>query len=170
MHGNPADEVLVCFSGCKYDAATRSLWVRPSGKYNWSLCTSFQGMLGYVLVNVIGRTHIRIRWDEAFTAGVMDVYAFYFIPIPRCLCDWRLAQTGESKGSYDRNSSLFSSAPFKAYTLIRVLDQDGRELPAFEDFVQAVVEGKGEPTPAGKMVYKTPTQKIPSSRVGLCCC
>eukprot|EP00931_Biecheleriopsis_adriatica_P007033 TRINITY_DN108358_c0_g1_i1.p1 TRINITY_DN108358_c0_g1~~TRINITY_DN108358_c0_g1_i1.p1 ORF type:complete len:246 (-),score=50.83 TRINITY_DN108358_c0_g1_i1:40-777(-) len=140
---NPAPELVVTFEGEVFDPERRTLTLDAYMKYSWSIDTNCLGYLFYLLLAVIGRSVIIFHWNEDFTFAEMKLYIFYCIPLPACLLRFTIRQLDAEGNSWERKTEFFGRySEYGSYTLRKIIDQAGKELPAFKDMEKSVDSGE----------------------------
>jgi len=140
---NPAPELVVTFEGEVFDREKRTLTLDAYMKYSWSIDTNCLGYLFYLLLAVLGRSVIVFHWNEDFTFADMPLYLFYCIPIPSCLLKFTIKQLDTDGNEWERRTEVFGChSTYGSYTLRKIIDQSGKELPAFNEMLKSVNSGE----------------------------
>jgi len=145
MDGNPAPETLIMLDGLQWNEAKRELTMLIGAPLTWSFNTGCVGWMFWALVR-FGRLfcpRIRVRFNPEIKNARMPFFLFNCIWIPFgqvWYCNFI------EDGAWDRDIRFYCSMnqrwEFGAYTLRRIIDQDGNETPAFADLMKSINSGE----------------------------
>ncbi len=140
MDGNPLPDDCITMYNLEWDTQTRSLVLPVFAPVQWTFHNS---ILGWILLRSAQLTQFeyKIQFDDE-TLQRSQVIPFAFgLPIPRWIVDATMCQDENSKNgdTWQRKNVWFGGIPrIGEYTLRRVVDEDGRYTPAFNDMLTLV--------------------------------
>jgi len=152
---NAAPELLVTFEGTYFNRKQRLINFDSGSPYSWSYSTGFVGWLYWFGLQCsyyhCAELHMKFD-DDNYSSASLPLYVCGFCKDGTC-CDgcwvpmgmwWTLQQTDEN--TWDRDIYLYCNPKSRwelgSYTLRRIIDQDGNELPAFREMMVSLESGE----------------------------
>ncbi|KAF3887594.1 MULTISPECIES: hypothetical protein [Nostocales] len=137
MDGNPLPDECITFYNIEWDMQTRSLVLPVFAPLQWTFHNSVRGWILLIAIQVIQLTYKIQFEDETLQQAQITPFTFG-LPVPK----WIIALTMiQDKNSNDRNTWQRKNVWFGGlsrvgeYTLRRVVDENGRHTPAFNDML-----------------------------------
>lgn len=161
MSTNCAPELMCVFDGGEFNPEKRYIKIDASGDLTWTYDTSTVGYFywfGCLIAALFRSTFYLYFTDDSFTYCTMYLYAFDCIYVP-LFQTWELEQADVKGEEGEGNTWLRHIYPgcskteneFLSYKLVKVLDKDGKRLPAFGEMIASLkkFDDKGNVIQAG---------------------
>ncbi|KYC38119.1 hypothetical protein WA1_37860 [Scytonema hofmannii PCC 7110] len=140
MDGNPLPDDCITMYNLEWDTETRSFVLPVFAPVQWTFHNS---ILGWILLRSAQLTQFQYKFqfdDETLQRAQITPFAFG-LPIPKWIVDLTMIQDKDSNNGdiWQRKNVWFGGIPrIGEYTLRRVVDEDGRYTPAFNDMLTLV--------------------------------
>jgi hypothetical protein len=141
MDGNPLPDYCITFYNLDWDSQNRTLLLPVSGPRQWSFHRSLPGLVLLRGAQLLRFTYkIQFADDSLMQAQVIPLVLG--IPIPTWLINATMSRAQNSNGDiWDRKNLWFGGiARIGEYTLRRIIDAEGANMPAFADMLNKVDE------------------------------
>ncbi|CAK9064844.1 Hypothetical protein (Fragment) [Durusdinium trenchii] len=158
MSTDPSPELCTNFEAASFDAASRTMKLFPGAPYTWVWCDSYMGWAFYLFFTFINPIYtLQVRWDEAYRKAYLPSILFGCFNVDWMTCSAMYIEQLDDEGNEWARTSYVFGQTFKhgSYTLKKVIDKDGGELPAFDDMVLSLKEKRevqGYIKPWGQLV------------------
>eukprot|EP00435_Cladocopium_sp_Y103_P049090 s336_g14.t1 len=133
---DPSPELCVNFQAAAFDAATRTIKLYPGSSYTWVWCDSCVGWAFYLFFAFVNPIYsLQMRWEEGYQKAYLPSILFGCFNIDWLTCSaMYIEQIDENEFA---RTTYVLGRPFKhgSYSLKKVVDKDGRPLPAFDDMI-----------------------------------
>ncbi|CAL1155974.1 unnamed protein product [Cladocopium goreaui] len=153
---DPSPELCINFQAAAFDAATRTMKLYPGSSYTWVWCDSCVGWAFYLFFAFVNPIYsLQVRWEEGYQKAYLPSILFGCFNIDWLTCSaMYIEQMDESEFA---RTTYVLGRPFKhgSYSLKKVVDKDGRPLPAFDDMILSLKEKRvvqGYVKPWGQLV------------------
>jgi hypothetical protein len=136
MDGNPLPDECITFYNLEWDVQTRSLVIPVFAPVQWTFHNSIRGWLLLFFVQVAQVTY-KIQFDDTLQQAQITPFGFG-LPIPKWIVSLTLSQDkGSSNGDTWQRKNFWFGGISRAgeYTLRRVVDENGRHTPAFNNML-----------------------------------
>lgn len=139
-------QLLVCAENMDVDLhqGTSTLW-GPS-RFNWSFCDNRRGWFFYLCSRLLGINALVFRWDSEWEEAILRPWLLGFIPPVMCdlflkISVRQLDDEGDS-WACDITAPRWAARPslHLSFTLVKVVDADGFELPGFGAMMRTIME------------------------------
>lgn len=140
MDGNPLPDDCITFYNLEWDTQNQSLVIPVFAPVQWTFHSS---ILGWVLLRAaeLSQFTYKIQFEDE-TLQRSQIIPFTFgLPIPRWIVDPTMCQDENSKNgdTWKRKNVWFGGIPrIGEYTFRKVVDEEGRYTPAFNDMLTKV--------------------------------
>jgi hypothetical protein len=141
MRNNPMDDDLVVFEPGMWDGEKKSLVLPVYLPRTWSFKRKLNSVVLLVLVRLL-----RYRYTFSFTTDASGRLSeaeirlkIFCITVPGCLMRYGMTDVSANRdGSLWERWSILFGIPFRSYWVERVVDEQGSELPYFENVKKEV--------------------------------
>jgi len=175
MSTNAAPELLASMDGSFWDEDRRMLNLDAGATYNWTYSDNAVGWMYWLCLRVsyFFCAEMKMSFNEDITEASMPLYICGCCA-DSCPCDgvwlptgmiWRMKQDPTDENAWDRQIYLYCNPTsvweFGSYRLIRIMDENGQQLPAYEDMVEQMEKDISDAEDAKlKAIYSKPHQQI----------
>lgn len=159
MSNNPVQELCASFEGTTHDPVKRTMDIWAYGRNSWTRSSNVTGYLTALFgATLVFGTRIRFNFNEDYTYADMPMYIFWgLVKVPDWYARFTIKQLDDDTWARD-TWSMGKYSDYGSYTLKRVVNEFGTRLPAFDDMVRDVRDGKkvkGAPPKTPVQVYST---------------
>lgn len=175
MSTNAAPELLASIDGSYWDEERLMVNLDAGSTYNWTYSNNLIGWMYWLALRVsfFFCAEMKMSFNEDITEARMPLY------ICGCCddgerCDgiwlptgmvWKMKQDPNDPNAWDREIYLYCSPSkvweFGSYRLIRIIDENGRRLPAYEEMLEQLELDMSDAENAKeKAIYSKPDQQI----------
>jgi len=175
MSTNAAPELLATLEGSSWDVDRRMLNLDAGSTYNWTYSADAVGWVYWFFLRVsyFFCAEMQMTFNEDITEASMPLYVCGCCP-DSCPCDgvwmptgmiWKMKQDPNDENAWNREIYLYCNPTnlweFGSYRLIRIIDENGQKLPAYNDMVEQMTKTSADTEdPKLKIIYSKPAQQI----------
>ncbi|MUG94339.1 hypothetical protein F7734_18940 [Scytonema sp. UIC 10036] len=137
MDGNPLPDECITFYNLEWDTQTRSLVIPVFGPVQWTFHNS---IFGWILLRSaeLSQFKYKIQFDDETLQQAQIIPFAFGLPIPKWIVALTLSQDKDSSNgdTWQRKNFWFGGISRAGeYTLRRIVDENGRHTPAFNNML-----------------------------------
>jgi hypothetical protein len=146
MSDQTSAQLLACFESMEVDHTRHRTTLWAAARYNWSFCDTRDGWLLYFGMRLLGVHALVFEWDVKWENAQIKLWPLGFLPpiIVAPFAKMSIKQLDREGDSWAVDVFVPGWAPRASnqasFTLVKVIDMDGSELPGFGTMMRTLKE------------------------------
>mmetsp|Transcript_84323 Transcript_84323/g.239162 ORF Transcript_84323/g.239162 Transcript_84323/m.239162 type:complete len:220 (+) Transcript_84323:310-969(+) len=146
LSDHASSQLLCCFESMQVDIEHRRTTLWPASRYNWSFCDNRNGWILYLCARLLGVNAIMLDWDPYFESASARLWLMGWVPpcVTSLFATSTITQLDREGDSWAVETFLpgwsTRASPSASFTLVKVVDRSGYELPGFTAMLRTLTE------------------------------